>query len=116
LGRSVVAVKQRRVHKGLPPVELKCRPWTPTKDKLLGTKPDAQIASVLGRTRGAVQNRRFMLGILPMRADGAKLWTAEEVLQLGTGPDAEIARRLNRSKNSVQLKREKLGIPCFASS
>jgi hypothetical protein len=39
------------------------RPWTNKELKLLGTKPDNVVAEQLGRSEGAVQRKRWLLGI-----------------------------------------------------
>ena len=37
--------------------------WTPEQDRLLGTLPDEEVARRVGRSRMAVQKRRFRLRI-----------------------------------------------------
>jgi hypothetical protein len=82
--------------------------WTPEDVALLGTLPDAEVATRTGRTPSAVRQKREERSI-PNPDDNR--WTAEAVALLGTMPDAEVARRLGRSVSAVVQKRVKLGIP-----
>src|SRR5437667_6934650 len=69
------------------------RRWTKAEEKLLGAKPDAEVASILGRSQFAVQIRRHSLGI-PARSENRSAWTPQEDKLLGTLPDSEVAKIL----------------------
>jgi len=95
---------------GIPP----CRPnrWRPEDDKILGERPDAQVARLLGRTKVAVRARRSELGIAAHVTERrAPFWAEKEIRLLGKVPDVEAARLLGRTVNSVKLNRVRLGIP-----
>lgn len=62
-GRKVTAVRRRRVEKGIPDPDGKVRRWTSEDDRILGTRPDEQIALLLGISVHAVRNRRRLLGL-----------------------------------------------------
>jgi hypothetical protein len=81
--------------------------WAPEEIALLGTMPDEQVAGRMGRTVGAVRQKREELRI-PNPASNR--WTAEGIALLGTLPDREVARRLGRPLPSVTQKRIKLDI------
>ena len=81
--------------------------WTAEEIKLLGTKPDEEVAHLLRRSAEAVSLKRQKLHIpAPLQPP----WTGEETKLLGTRPDREIARLLDRSEAAVQTKRLQLGI------
>jgi hypothetical protein len=67
LGRSMIAVRVRRVKLRIPFVNSQYRPWRPADDQLLGKRPDEQIALLLGKTVNAVKCRRIRLGIVTKR-------------------------------------------------
>ena len=68
LKRSVETVRTRRARKGIPVFYPKHHWWTPEDDKLLGLRPDAQVAMLLGIGVSAVRHRRNQLRIsLPAR-------------------------------------------------
>jgi hypothetical protein len=81
--------------------------WTPQELALLGTLPDEEVAARIGKTPGAVRQKREELGI-PNPA--ANSWTAEDIALLGTLSDEEVAARLGRSRTAVTQKRCQLGI------
>ena len=89
----------------------KHKPWRPADEKILGTRPDSQIALLLGRTLLSVVQRRRRLGI-PNRWSRKiqRPWTAADDRLLGTGSDPEIAKILGRSTTAVCQHRQKLGI------
>ena len=58
--------------------------WTPREIKLLGTKPDPEIARQIGRTEDAVSLKRSKLGI---EAPLHPRWREEEIKLLGTASD-----------------------------
>jgi len=86
------------------------RPWTPVEEKLLGTRPDKEIAQQLKRDVQTVADRRRQLGI-PHFIGKYRDWTLAEERLLGKVPDRELARRLGRTLFSIQNKRLKAGIP-----
>src|SRR2546426_10086052 len=67
--------------------------WTPQEIKLLGTKPDAELARKIGRTVEAVSLKRQKLGI---EAPLQPAWNEEEIKLLGTKTDREGARIVGR--------------------
>lgn len=86
-------------------------PWAPEEDALLRrlapSISDETAAAVIGRSKTAVQRRRWRLGIpCPLK------WSDEDERTLrdlyGTLPYAAIAERLGRSINSVYLKCKQL--------
>jgi hypothetical protein len=64
------------------------RVWTEEELVLLGTAPDAEVASRIGRTEAAVTTMRNRRGIPAPWA-----WTEEQVALVGTLPDAGVAAR-----------------------
>jgi hypothetical protein len=81
---------------------------------LLGLRPDAQVAMLLGIGEDAVRHRRHQLRIsLPGRERtfaAPKPWRAEDDALLGAVSDQEAARRLGRSNSCVKARRVRLGI------
>ena len=81
---------------------------------MLGLRPDAQVAMLLGISVSAVRHRRNQLRIsLPgqlRKVTPPKPWWAEEIAMLGKASDAQVARRLGRSVTSVKARRLRLGI------
>lgn len=94
------------------PINPRHRLWTAAEDRLLGSKPDKELAGELGRTAGAVRSRRRSLG-LDLRQPQFRPWTPAEEKRLGTKSDAAVAKLLGRPERGVQLRRQSLGIPCF---
>src|SRR5881394_3217916 len=47
--------------------------WTRREIKLLGTKPDREVARIVGRSASAVQTKRLLLGIRSRRARTARV-------------------------------------------
>src|SRR5205814_10016247 len=78
--------------------------WTPDDDKLLGSRPDDQIALLLGASVSAVKHRRVRLGIVQRRLK-VRRWTREEDALLGTASDGRIAQGLGRGKSAVADRR-----------
>jgi hypothetical protein len=68
IGRTVGAVRVKRVELGLPNPETQA--WTVEEIALLGTASDGKIARQIGCTRSAVSAQRWILGIPPPRAKG----------------------------------------------
>ena len=113
LKRSVESVAARRVAKRIPIFNPKKHRWKPADDKLLGERPDAHVAMLLGISKLAVHHRRRRLGIAPRGARKfapTTPWQTEEDSLLGTAPDTEVARRLRRSVANVSRRRRHLGI------
>ena len=84
--------------------------WTPREIRLLGTRPDAEVARRIGRTVEAVSLKRQASHI------GAPLqppWTDQEIKLLGTQPDRAVGKLIGRSLVAVQGKRLLLGIPSW---
>src|SRR6266566_3037569 len=81
--------------------------WTPKEISRLGTKPDAELAAILGRS---VESVRLTRQKLEIEAPLQPAWTQEEIRLLGTKRDREVAKLVGRSGVAVQLKRLQLGI------
>ena len=88
---------------------LAARPWTKREEKLLGTKPDEEVARLIGREPSAVRTHRYRKGIPPCQLLRRPFTKAEERL-LGTDTDKIIARRLGRDEGTVAAHRRELGI------
>ena len=84
--RSRIAVGTRRAHRGIPPLLPKHKTWRAEDDKVLGTRPDTEIALLLRRTVLSVMHRRLRLGI-PNRWSKKvrRPWTAADDKLLGSG-------------------------------
>ena len=82
----------------------KPRLWTKDELALLGTRPDAKVAELTGRTFGTVWQKRRALGI-DQPALQFRKWTPAEDKLVGTAPDAEIARQLGRTESAVKSRR-----------
>ena len=61
------------------------RPWTKEELALLGTKPDAEVAELTGRTFGTVWQKRRAPGI-SQPALRFRKWTPAEDKLVGTAP------------------------------
>jgi hypothetical protein len=85
------------------------RPWTPEEEKVLGTKPDRQVAALLKRSIGAVISRRRLKGVAYINPY-LRPWTASELRMLGKLPDPEVVRRTGHTIKGVQGKRQELGM------
>lgn len=87
----------------------------PTEVALLGTKPDAEIASMFGVGTAVVVGLRAKYKIPAFTKGG---WTQELSALIGTIPDRELAARSGGalSVSAVTRKRKRLGIPAFAGS
>jgi len=91
--------------------------WTPQEmavlKELYPESPVAEIATRLGRTVSAVENRAHQLGV-KRKSWSDRLWTAEETellkqLYPNRGNIEEIAERIGRSPAMVRAKAHKLG-------
>src|SRR5262245_47291708 len=91
LGRTMLAVRTRRLRKGRSLRNPKRRPWTSQEEKLLGTSTDREVARLLARHHTTVGERRRELGIPPAPSAKQRDWTLAELRLLGTAPDREIA-------------------------
>src|SRR5439155_24307999 len=88
--------------------------WNLEHDKQLGTRPDGEVAALLGCKVTSVEQRRRKLRIppvRPLRHPRRSDWKPEEIRLLGSAPDGEIARRLGRTATAVTLRRSRLHIP-----
>src|SRR5436305_713623 len=97
LGRTWLAVMGRRAALGIPAVSPLEGPrtWTAREEKLLGKKPDEQVAGIIGRAVLAVRQHRCLRRI----ADAApkqRPWSPSDLSRLGTWPNREIALLLDR--------------------
>jgi hypothetical protein len=115
--RTLESVRTRRASKRLPVCDPKKHRWTADDDKLLGLRPDAQVALLLRITKEAVKHRRHQLRIsLPGQEriiPASKPWLPEDDALLGTISDQEVARRLGRSATSVKARRARQGIASY---
>lgn len=109
LGRSVVAV---RIHRRLKYGQV-CptgRKWTKRELRLLGTRPDREVAVLIGRTYETVQVTRYSLRIPSHRARRKFRWTPAKDRLLGTQIDQVLAERLGCSHAVLKARRQALGI------
>ena len=106
LGRSPNSIRSKR---SLMRIRL-LKPWRPEDDMVLGTRPDSQIAKLLGRPAYTVGWRRRKLRI-PYRRYERRPWTPYELELLGVRPDAEVARLTGHPLSTVMFKRQQLGRP-----
>jgi hypothetical protein len=89
----------------------KTRPWTPAEDALLGTATDDTISKRIGRSKGAIAQRRCRLRIPAIDYCNGQdhiRWGATELAMLGRHPDAYISRITGRSVQEVAAKRKAL--------
>lgn len=92
--------------------------WTQEEDAYLREhyrqKSDETLAVAIGHTAGAVQDRRFKLGLTRRK------WSAEDVEYLqdawGSTSISGIAKNLGRSVESVKQKADKLGLGTFLNA
>jgi hypothetical protein len=82
----------------------KPRHWSRQELALLGTRPDAEVAELIGRTFGTVWQKRRALGI-PQPALRFRKWTPSEDKLIGMAPDAVIAARLARTEMAIKSRR-----------
>ena len=114
MSRSTKSVAARRRARGIRIFDPKKHHWTPADDKLLGERPDSQVALFLGISRIAVLHRRCRLRLLRPGAEKyarPRPWPPEEDALLGTALDAELADKLRRTLSDVSRRRHRLGIP-----
>lgn len=85
--------------------------WKPEEDRLLGTRPDREVAKLVGRSQFGVAQRRERLGIRSFyQQRSLASWTAEEDELLRSKADKTIAKLLRRSVRSVRARRRLKGI------
>ncbi len=85
------------------------RLWTREEEKLLGKRPDQEVAKLLKRSVSAVITRRSRKKI-PYLNPALRLWTRAEMKLVGKFSDAEIARRTGHPQSGVRAKRRELGL------
>src|SRR5439155_16207514 len=87
--------------------------WTTEDDKLPGTRPDAQVALLIGVTVKSVRHRRAMLERAPSPQDVRNRplrWTADEDRIVRTQGVSEAVRQLKRTRAAILIRRRVLGI------
>lgn len=85
--------------------------WTPERDAILGTMPDAKAAKIIGRSEGCIQWRRVTLGI-PAYGKSCRMDEFPGTrFRLGREPDAQIAKDIGVSKATVRAYRRARAIP-----
>jgi hypothetical protein len=88
--------------------------WTRALVRLLGTKPDRELAAHVGLSYTAVVLERRRRGIRPFVKRRPRIvWTESMLALLGTDTDRNVAAELRISEACVQSKRRLLGIPSF---
>ena len=122
LGRKASAATRQKMseahrRRGTQPPAMKGPPWTPEEDALLGTMRDRDVADRIGRSEGAVADRRYVLDVSPFvkrKPRGQMVtWTLAKDRLLGTVSDSALARRLRCSPVIVFKRRRRLRIPPF---
>ena len=114
LGRSVAAIRNhRRLKYG--PVSPPGRRWTRRELRLLGTRPDLEVARLVGRRCGNVQVKRGLLDIPSSRARQKFRWTPAKDRLLGTQDDRDLAERFGCSYAVLKQRRQKLGVAGFGN-
>jgi|GEM_PF-317920 len=106
-GRSPKSIQIARFKRKLENPGAQRRKWTTEEDRLIKAGlPVLEIATLTGRTRGAVKERHRDLGIPnPDR----RFWKPEEVNLLGKISDEEIAKRFGFTMKQVMKKRLRMG-------
>jgi hypothetical protein len=99
--------------------------WTKKIDKLLGTRPDTEIAAQVGTMAFHIRKRRkslavsaYKVGALPEITSSKKeklTLTAAQEAKLGTIPDTVLADRWGCTPGTVTRYRQRRGIPAFRS-
>jgi len=88
--------------------------WTRRQIAMLGTVPDAALASKLDLCVSTVLKKRQKLGIASSRPPNSLNWTPEVIAMLGKLPDGKVAATFGMKTLSVRNKRAALGIRCYA--
>jgi hypothetical protein len=91
------------------PVDPNTRVWTPDEEKVVGTKPDREVARMLGRSVAAVTARRIGKGIAYVNPT-LRPWTEKDLRLLRRLAPDEVSKRTGHSLVSVKSKRRKVGI------
>ncbi len=90
------------------------RKWISMELRVLGKRPDRELAQQFGRSIQAIVTKRSQLGIPRFISIGeCRRWSREEEAILGTDLDNEIARRLKRATVATTKRRQFLKIPHF---
>src|SRR5260221_10079651 len=89
------------------------KPWRRGDDGVLGTRPDAQIAMLLGRSLSNVSWRRRKLR---HTVKTKRPWTIEGEAILCSRPDTEQLKPFAARFAAVQASANRVGYPTFASS
>jgi hypothetical protein len=113
INRVISAVNLRRRALGIPVFNSKRHPWKPEDERLLGTRPDDQVAMLLRTTVKAVRHRRASLKIpaCPRQIEQQRqVWTEQEDEVVRKFPADEAVRRLHRTRAAVLVRRRILGI------
>jgi hypothetical protein len=86
--------------------------WTKKQIKMLGARPDAEVALLTGRTESAVRQKREELEIPQFRAAGDPWhWTPEEDAVVRTLPPKDAAAKTGRTLDAVYTRRHDLRVP-----
>ena len=87
--------------------------WTADQVALLGADHDEAVARRIGRSPGAVTDKRVGLRIAAYSGyvGGGRRWTAAEVALLGRASDATVAKQTGRTVQAVGSKRTALNVP-----
>src|ERR1035441_9125482 len=83
--------------------------WTAEEERLLGTRPDREVAQLLHRTVRAIESQRHRPGIWrqPSIRLKTKAWEPAEIALLGTRHDSKLADCLGRTEGAVGVQRRK---------
>jgi hypothetical protein len=86
--------------------------WTAEDDRLLGTRPDDQVALLIGATVKAVAHRRSGLhrAICPQQVQKKRPWTLHEDSLVRSLSVDDAARQLQRTRTAILVRRRVLGI------
>jgi hypothetical protein len=102
-------VRDRRAALGILPSYPRPVPWSAREIRLLGTRPDLELARRLQRSVHSVWRKRRSLGV-PYRAPHFRRWTPADLKLLGTAPDKAVAALTGHPVRSVASKRVELGL------
>lgn len=71
---------------------------------MLGTRPDGEVAALIGRTFGTVWQKRQALGV-PQPELKCRPWSVAEDRLVGTASDAEVGAKVGRTAGAVKSRR-----------
>jgi hypothetical protein len=110
--RAVNAVRLRRLSQHVHTFGSKRHFRTAEEDLLLGTRPDDQVALLIGATVKAVAHRRSALHkpICPQQVQKNRPWTKEEDNMVRTLSIHQAAGHLHRTRAAIHGRRKVLGI------